>query len=179
MGDTAAEGSGGESSVRMREGDTPLIDAARHGRADDVAALLSDGADVNETMANGSGRTALWPACMNGHAAIVTILVDAGADVDQADNEGDTPLYVACDNGHTEVVTILISAGAYPDRCGPPDYDEEEDNDVNNADVNHARNNGYTPLYIACQKGHTEVVAKLLAANAAVDQATNDGATPL
>ena len=29
-------------------GDTPLIDAARHGRAADVAALLADGADVNE-----------------------------------------------------------------------------------------------------------------------------------
>ena len=36
-----------------------------------------------------------------------------------------------------------------------------------------------TPLYIACQKGHTEVVAKLLAANASVDQADNAGVTPL
>ena len=43
----------------MREGDTPLVDAARHGRAADVAALLADGADVNEPMTNGSGVTAL------------------------------------------------------------------------------------------------------------------------
>ena len=31
-----------------REFCLPLIDAARHGRAADVAALLADGADVNE-----------------------------------------------------------------------------------------------------------------------------------
>ena len=44
----------------MNEGDTPLIDAARHGRAADVEALLADGADVNEPKTDGSGMTALW-----------------------------------------------------------------------------------------------------------------------
>ena len=44
-----------------REGDTPLIDAARHGRADDVAALLADGADVNQ--ADDEGFTPLMIAC--------------------------------------------------------------------------------------------------------------------
>ena len=37
----------------MREHDTPLIDAARHGRAADVVALLADGADVNEPKTDG------------------------------------------------------------------------------------------------------------------------------
>ena len=37
----------------MREGDTPLTDAARHGRAADVAALLAGGADVNEPKPSG------------------------------------------------------------------------------------------------------------------------------
>ena len=45
----------------MRAGDTPLIDAARHGRADDVAALLADGADVNQ--ADDEGFTPLMIAC--------------------------------------------------------------------------------------------------------------------
>ena len=40
-----------------------------------------------------------------------------------------------------------------------------------NANVDRAAQNGCTPLYIACQNGHTEVVAKLLAANADVEQA--------
>ena len=43
----------------MLAGDTPLIDAARRGRAANVATLLADGAvfgdDVNESMTNGSG----------------------------------------------------------------------------------------------------------------------------
>ena len=46
----------------MRAGDTALIDAARHGRAADVAALLADGADVNEPKTSGDGVTALWVA---------------------------------------------------------------------------------------------------------------------
>ena len=47
-------------------GDTPLIDAARHGRAADVAALLANGAAVNAwTM---DGATALHVAC-GGHGA--------------------------------------------------------------------------------------------------------------
>ena len=50
----------------MRAGDTPLIDAARHGRAGDVAALLADGADVNEPTTDGSGDTALIVACIEG-----------------------------------------------------------------------------------------------------------------
>ena len=36
---------------------------------------------------------------------------------------------------------------------------------------------GDTPLYVACEKGHTEIVTKLLAANANVDLASNSGGT--
>ena len=43
-----------------REGDTPLIYAARQNRAADVVALLADGADVNE--AKPGGATALYIA---------------------------------------------------------------------------------------------------------------------
>jgi ankyrin repeat protein len=142
----------------MREGDTALIDAVRHGRAADVAALLADGADVNEPKTDGSGATALYIACQEGHTEVVTTLLAANASVIQADNTGWTPLIIACQKGHTEVVTKLIAA---------------------NASVKQATTDGWTPLTIACEHGHTEVVAILIAANASVDQAQNNGATPL
>ena len=62
--------------------DTPLIGAARRGRAADVVALLADGADVNERMT--SGTTALLIACENGHDEVVTTLLAANADVNRS-----------------------------------------------------------------------------------------------
>ena len=93
----------------MLQGDTPLIDAARHGRAAGVAALLADGADVNEPKTDGSGATALYVACQEGHTEIATELLFANADVDQPNDNGATPLFIACQKGHTEVVTKLSS----------------------------------------------------------------------
>ena len=43
------------------------------------------------------------------------------------------------------------------------------------ANLNQATNKGCTPLYAACQRGHTEVVTKLLAANADVEQGLQAG----
>ena len=146
------------SFARVTRG-TPLIDAARRGCAADAAALLADGADVNERAADGTCITALHVACYNGHTKVVTTLLAANAvEVNQADKNGATPLVVACVNGHAEIATKLIAA---------------------NANVNQAKNEGVTPLYLACQNGHTEVVATLLAADANVDQAEDAGVTPL
>jgi ankyrin repeat protein len=55
----------------MREGDTRLVDAARHGRAADVAALLAGGADVNEQNSDGVSSTPLIIACQEGQTEIV------------------------------------------------------------------------------------------------------------
>ena len=98
----------------MRVGDTPLIDAARNDRAAEVAALLADGADVNEPQTD--GVTALYIASQEGHAEIATELLFANADVDQAITEGDTPLHMACHHGHAEVVAMLLAANAEVDQ---------------------------------------------------------------
>ena len=68
----------------MLAGDTPLIDASRFGRAADVAALLAGGADVNEPMTDGTGKTALRIASYKGHTKVVTLLLAANAEVNQS-----------------------------------------------------------------------------------------------
>merc|ERR1712232_980725 len=47
------------------------------------------------------------------------------------------------------------------------------------ADVNKAKNDGTTPLFVAAQYGYAEVAESLLRGRAHVDKPKNDGATPL
>ena len=47
------------------------------------------------------------------------------------------------------------------------------------AAVSLANDNGFSPLYCACQNGHTDVAADLLAANAEIEQANTNNATPM
>jgi len=72
----------------------------------------------------------------------VRALIEAGTDVNKADDDGDTLLYMAAEEGHEAVVKALIEAGA---------------------DVNKADNDGKTPLYMAAQEGHEAVVKALIA----------------
>jgi len=99
-------------------------------------------------------------ACFNGHADVVGMLIEVGADIKQAStDDGTTPLYMACFKGHIDVVRLLIEAGA---------------------DINQARtDNGTTPLFMTCFKGHIGVVRLLIEAGADIDQArTDNGVTP-
>ena len=114
----------------MRQHDTPLIAAAFLGRLADVAALLADGADVNEP--NSDGWMPLHVACEEGHTDVATMLLAANAEVNPAGQDGTTPLIFACQEGHADLVTNLLAA---------------------NADVDQPNNDGATPLFTACQEG--------------------------
>ena len=56
--------------------------------------------------------TPLHAAARTGREAVVRLLLQAGAAVDQARDDGWTPLYVAAQNGHEVVVRQLLAAGA-------------------------------------------------------------------
>ena len=47
------------------------------------------------------------------------------------------------------------------------------------AEVDRADEDGFTPLYIACQNGHVDAARLLLEKGAEVDRATKKGSTPL
>ena len=99
----------------------------------------------------------LHVAAYHGRVEEVAVLLAAGANVDE-DANGDTPLLIACEQGHDEVVLRMITK----------------------ASVNLYNKAGNSPLVVACEKGHAECVAKLLDANASVNQQdAHKGVTPL
>eukprot|EP00731_Ephydatia_muelleri_P032866 Em0024g410a len=77
-------------------------------------------------------------------------LIEAGANIDQADKDGWTPLGVASYSGHIEIVKRIIEAGA---------------------NVNHISKKGSCSLGTACNMGHLDVVKALLEAGANINQA--------
>jgi cytohesin len=89
---------------------------------------------------------------MKGHAAVVQLLIQKGADIS---------LYAASQEGHTDVVDILIQAGA----------DVHQILIQAGADVHQTTTDqtGSVPLGIAAGRGHTETVKRLLAAGATVN----------
>src|SRR5487761_2366116 len=67
-------------------GITPLMLAARLGDALTTAELLI--ADANAAPRNSDGNQALWFACYSGYLAIMDLLVSAGSDVDNMNDNG-------------------------------------------------------------------------------------------
>ena len=126
----------------------PLLLAAQSGHADVVAALLEAGAAVNpaaETAAgeqpieqdsnsgssrrnSSDGRSRASPppplvaAGKAGHAAIVRLLLQAGADPAVTDSGGCSALWHAADRTHSDVVRLLLEQGP-PELVDRPNQD--------------------------------------------------------
>ncbi|KAJ1621876.1 ankyrin repeat-containing domain protein [Pavlovales sp. CCMP2436] len=120
-----------------------------------IELLLNAGADSNREL---SGTSALLFATLAGNLECATILLDAGAHVDQADLEGTTPLLAATHLANIEFLKLLLNAGA----------------DVNRADLK-----GSFPLMVATIRKNIEVMELLLNAGADSNRDTLDGMTLL
>lgn len=92
-------------------GATPMHYAAVKKDAAMVALLAKRGAKVNELTTDGLSPLvlAVWEG---DETAVVQALIDAGADVNAADEQGDTILDVAHAKGHKQVAALLESKGA-------------------------------------------------------------------
>ncbi|EQC26790.1 serine/threonine protein kinase [Saprolegnia diclina VS20] len=136
--------SGADPNLLNDEKALPLHDAAGNGRdIQIVTALLARMRNVDQPYGNDgdnfAGATALYMAAMHDHAAVVDLLLNAGANVN-ADAVGESPLFTASSRGHADVVRKLLASS--------PNVNAES----------------VSALYVAVHEGHADVVAALLAA---------------
>ena len=118
-----------------------LWEASLGGRLDEVRSLLDlDGLDIHYS--DKDGCTSLFVASQMGHIDVVKVLIKAGCIVNQADDDGRTPLYAASSDGNVDIVNVLIDAGG----------------NVNQATTD----DGHSPLFIAVQLNHQDIVQQLL-----------------
>ena len=176
---------GADVNAREKNGDIPLITAVRKGRtkicdylikhsrvdlnfALYVAAvegnpemckyLISTGGNVNVAHYSYLSWTPLHVAANNGHASVIDVLIQNGADTETRDSNGDTPLCLAAQNGHTKVCERLIQNGAKIDAQN--------------------RKNGRTALHVAAVHGNNDVYRILVKANANAHIKDKEGNTP-
>lgn len=145
------------SSVN-RNGDTPLICAARGGHAGIVETLLRYVADDVLNRQNKSGDTALICAARckedgkeTEYAKTLDLLLAKGADPNKANKYGDTALICAARNGSKNISDKLLS------------YVNYETRDSHNKD-------GDTALICAARNGHKDIVGAFLSLWKGVDK---------
>ena len=132
-----------------------------------AACEIGDDAEVFHQLSHGvsvesrdvSGDTALACAAYNGHLSTCILLLRHGANTNATSTaSGDTVLMWAAAAGHRGICELLLA---------------------NEAAVNAQNTKGYSPLFRATYKSHSDVVRLLLAAGADVTQRTAHGKTAL
>ena len=126
-----------------------LVKAAKEGDGETLRSLLSEREDVNQRQADGA--TALHWTAHRDDVGSAALLIEAGADVNAANDLGVRPLWLACVNGSAPMARVLLAAGADP---------------------NPAPASGETPLMHAARSGSLDSVELLLRHGAEVNAKT-------
>lgn len=151
----------------------------------DIVKLMIDSGRVHIDGCHRDLYSPLMAACAGGWTDVVKLLLDQGADINMRG-----PIVRALSRGHKETFDLLLNRGAsfsdehkisaFRSICwlgGPLDIFDfilSLNVPVDEADVN-----GCTPLHEACERGHKDIVQKLLPLSRSRDKRTNHGDTPL
>lgn len=133
-----------------------------------------------------TGFTCLHHSALNGHTQCVQLILDYGAKINAVDYKGSSALHLASWAGNLQVVKILLgysatstsllvgaaAAATSAELSGSPQHFQE-------IDINLRNNDNQTPLSLAAQFGHNEVVSELLAHSASVYLRNNQLESPL
>lgn len=153
-----------------KNGNTPLSLACQEGHLEVVKLLLSyikilginahEGIDVLDK----SGNTPLSLACQNGHTEIVKLLLEKGANASSLP----TPA-ILCQKGDTQTINLLIQRGANQfeflyTACQEGNVFTVEVllNNMQPKNIDAPDKQGNTPLLIAYQYGHIDVIKLLI-----------------
>ena len=129
--------------------------AAADGSITGALAALFSGVSVDATE---EGATALPVACREDWEEVVILLLDQGAEANNADNNGWTPLHHSCYKGHSHIAAVLLSRGA---------------------DIARRTSTGATALMLSCDFGYMDTISVLLGRGAAIDDQDIDGNTAM
>jgi ankyrin repeat protein len=141
----------------QRDGTTALHWAVQTDDVEMAQTLIRAGANVGAV--NRFGVKPLSLACINANAAMIELLLKAGADANAPLSElGETPLMMAARSGDPESVKVLLRHGARPNVK--------------------ERSKGHTALMWAASEGHASVVRTLLENESDVNTRSNADAPP-
>ena len=105
---------GANANARSENGTTALYAAVSESDSPEVVKiLLENGAGVNAM--NEEGRTPLHIACYRNSIPVITMLLDAGADINaraNGDDDGFTPLISATEHPRVKTMAFLLDRGA-------------------------------------------------------------------
>ncbi len=176
---TALLAAGAGANGTSKEGEPVLMTAARSGNVDIVKTLLAHGADV-DAREQWLGQTALMWAAAENHAAVVSALLEAGAQPTVATTRLDywemQPIEQATPKVNTPKGGMV--ALHYAARQGALDAVRALDGSAL-TDLDQADPDGVTPLLYATLNGHYDVAALLLHLGADVTRADRYGRTVL
>ncbi len=149
----------GVCNVCMSSEGLPIFHAAAaEGHLDFLAAIVKADRELLSQV-DASERTPAFYAAANGNAEALDILLQAGCDVTQPDENGDRPLHAAATGGNEKCVRTLLSVGG-----------------LLFADPQPINRMGMTPAHMASS---VEVLESLFECGAEMDVIDNNGRTPL